>query len=180
MKNLALVEWVSTSFVNNRKEPGDYTNPLVYFLFFIGGIIFMFESNMTYHVFKDYNIIFDEKGATCGTVRKVQWVKEGKEPDESKAKIEIRKMYVNSNGERTGKGFSFATDEGPGELAVGLIKAGFGETKEILRVVRKRKDFLEAAKTIDQDQEESDGSGEIFDMRELLLGLDSEEDDYAE
>jgi hypothetical protein len=109
-----------------------------------------------------------------------EWVKEGKEPDESKAKIEIRKMYVNAESERTGKGFSFATEEGPGELAVGLIKAGFGETKEILRAVRKRKDFLEAAKTIDQDQDESDGSGEIFDMRELLLGLDSEEEEYAE
>lgn len=135
----------------------------------------MFEANMKYHIFKDYNIPFDEKGATCGTVRKVQWVKDGNEPDESKAKIEIRKMYINSDGERPGKGFSFSTEEGPGELVVGLIDAGFGNTKEILRSVRKREDFLESAKTINQEQDEN-SSGEIFDMRDLLLALESSED----
>ena len=135
----------------------------------------MFEANMKYHIFKDYNIPFDEKGATCGTVRKVQWVKDGNEPDESKAKIEVRKMYINSDGERPGKGFSFSTEEGPGELVVGLIDAGFGNTKEILRSVRKREDFLESAKTINQEQDEN-SSGEIFDMRDLLLALESSED----
>lgn len=137
----------------------------------------MFDSNMRYHIFKDYNIPFDEKGATCGTVRKVQWVKEGNEPDESKAKIEIRKMYVNAESERTGKGYTFSTEEGPGELVVGLIDAGFGKTKDILRSVRKREDFLEAAKTINDDQDENDESGEIFDMRDLLLGLDTGDED---
>lgn len=132
----------------------------------------MFDSNMRYHIFKDYNIPFDEKGATCGTVRKVQWVKDGNEPDESKAKIEIRKMYVNAESERTGKGYTFSTEEGPGELVVGLIDAGFGKTKDILKSVRKREDFLESAKTINDEQDENDDSGEIFDMRDLLLGLD--------
>ena len=140
----------------------------------------MFDSNMRYHIFKDYNIPFDEKGATCGTVRKVQWVKEGNEPDESKAKIEIRKMYVNADGERAGKGFSFSTEEGPGELVVGLIDAGFGKTKDILKSVRKRKDFLESAKTINDEQDENDDSGEIFDMRDLLLGLGVGDNDDGE
>lgn len=140
----------------------------------------MFDSNMRYHIFKDYNIPFDEKGATCGTVRKVQWVKEGNEPDESKAKIEIRKMYVNADGERAGKGFSFATEEGPGELVVGLIDAGFGKTKDILRSVRKREDFLESAKTINDEQDENNDSGEIFDMRDLLLGLDTGDNEDGE
>ena len=140
----------------------------------------MFDSNMIYHIFKDYNIPFDEKGATCGTVRKVQWVKEGNEPDESKAKIEIRKMYVNAESERTGKGYTFSTEEGPGELVVGLIDAGFGKTKDILKSVRKRKDFLDAAKTINDDQDENDDSGEIFDMRDLLLGLDVGDNDDGE
>lgn len=133
----------------------------------------MFDTNMTYHVFEDYNIPFDEKGSTCGTVRKVQWVKDGNEPDESKAKVEIRKMYINSAGEKTGKGYTFSTPEGPGELAVGLIKNGFGETKEILRAVRTRDDFLDAAKTINEDNDDN-GSGEAFDMRDLLLGLDED------
>ena len=89
-------------------------------------------------------------------------------------------MYVNADGERAGKGFSFSTEEGPGELVVGLIDAGFGKTKDILKSVRKRKDFLEAAKTINDDQDENDDSGEIFDMRDLLLGLDVGDNDDGE
>lgn len=133
-------------------------------------------TEMTCHVFKDYGITFDEKGSTWGTVRKVQWLKEGKEPDESKAKIEIRKFTQTAEGERMMKGYTFSTPEGPGELAVGLINAGFGETKEILRSVRKRDDFLESAKTINEDNDSSD-DGEMFDMRDLLLGIDKEDEE---
>ena len=133
----------------------------------------MFEkSSLQYHVFKDYNIQFDEKGSTCGTVRKVQWVREGKEPDEEKAKIEIRHVTVNDSGETPLKGYAFSTPEGPGELIVGMIEAGFGDTKEILRATRKREDFLEAAKNINED--DSFTEGETFDMRDLLLGLDND------
>lgn len=139
-----------------------------------------FDNSMQYHIFKDFNIPFDEKGTTCGTVRLVQWVKAGSEPDESKAKIEIRKVYTSSAEEKVGKGYTFSTPEGPGELICGLIDAGFGDTKEILRTVRNRADFMEAATTINDETEES-GDGEIFDMRDLLLGIeDSEEDDEDE
>lgn len=139
----------------------------------------MFDSNsLTYHVFKDYNIPFDEKGSTVGTVRLIQWVKGDSEPDESKAKLEIRKMYVNAESEKTGKGYTFSTPEGPGELIVGMIKAGFGDTKEILRAARTREDFLEAAQNINEEADESN-DGEMFDMRDLLLGQD-EDSDYGE
>jgi hypothetical protein len=135
----------------------------------------MFDKNssLQYHVFKDYNIQFDEKGTTCGTVRKVQWVREGKEPDEEKAKIEIRHVTVNDSGETPLKGYAFSTPEGPGELIVGMIDAGFGDTKEILRAVRKREDFLDAANTINEDDDF--GDGETFDMRDLLLGIGEED-----
>ena len=136
----------------------------------------MFDNSMQYHIFKDYNIPFDEKGTTCGTVRKVQWVKDGSEPDESKAKIEIRKVYTSGAEEKTGKGYTFSTPEGPGELAVGLIKVGFGDTKEILRAVRTRDDFLDAAKTINEDNDGSD-DGEMFDMRDLFLNIESKDED---
>ena len=135
-----------------------------------------FDDSMKCHIFKDYGITFDEKGSTWGTVRKVQWIKGNKEPDESKAKIEIRKFAQTAEGERMMKGYTFSTPEGPGELVVGLIDAGFGETKSILRSVRKRDDFLEAAKTINEDKDEND-NGETFDMRDLLLGYSKEEDE---
>lgn len=136
----------------------------------------MFDNQFQYHVFKDYDIPFDEKGTTCGTVRKVQWIKGSGEPDESKAKIEIRKVYTSGAEEKTGKGYTFSTPEGPGELAVGLIKAGFGDTKEILRAVRSREDFLEAANNINNDEDDNT-SGDIFDMRDLLLAEDEEDED---
>lgn len=132
-------------------------------------------SSLKYHVFEDYNIPFDEKGTTCGTVRKVQWVKEGNEPDESKAKIELRKVYTSGSEEKTGKGYTFSTEEGPGELVCGLINVGFGDTKEILKAIRIRDDFADAVKTINDD-EDLGSDGEFFDMRDLLL---MEEDDES-
>ena len=135
----------------------------------------MFDSNLRYHVFKDFDIPFDEKGTTCGSVRLVQWVKGDSDPDESKAKIELRKIYTSGAEEKTGKGYTFSTPEGPGELAVGLIKAGFGDTKDILKAVRTREDFLEAAKTINDDPD-SNSDGEMFDMRDLLLADDDGSD----
>lgn len=139
----------------------------------------MFDGGLNCHVFKDYEIPFDEKGATCGVVRKVQWVKAGQNPDESKAKIELRKTYIQGGEERTGKGYTFSTEEGPGELVCGLISAGFGDTKEILRSIRTRNDFLEAATTINEDSDEGSEDGEMFDMRTLFLDVEdsSDEDD---
>lgn len=136
----------------------------------------MFSDDMRYHIFKDYEIPFDEKGTTCGSVRLVQWVKGDAEPNIDKAKIEIRKVYTSGAEEKFGKGYTFSTPEGPGELVVGLIGAGFGETKEILRKVRQRDDFMEAATTINNGEDDN-SSGEMFDMRDLLLGLDNDEED---
>lgn len=133
------------------------------------------EKDLKYEVFKDYNIPFDEKGSSVGVVRLVQWHSSDKEADESKAKLEIRKISVNSDGETLRKGYTFSTPEGPHELVKGLIDVGFGDTKEILRSVRKRDDFLEAAKTINDENNESI-EGETFDMRDLLLGMEENDE----
>lgn len=139
----------------------------------------MFDNSMQYHIFEDYEISFDEKGATYGTVRKVQWVKAGEEPDESKAKIEIRKNYMQGEQEKFGKGYTFSTPEGPSELVIGMIDAGFGDTKKILKSVIKRDDFLESATKINEDEDDMNSNGEfMFDMRTLLL--DESADDEEE
>ena len=132
-------------------------------------------SQMFYKVFKDYEIPFDEKGTTCGTVRLVQWCKTGEEPDKEKAKIEIRKVYTSGAEEKCAKGYTFSTPEGPGELAVGLIKAGFGDTKEILKAAKDRDDFKEAVMNLNKDDDDN-SDGEMFDMRDLLLSATSAED----
>jgi hypothetical protein len=132
------------------------------------------NANLTYHVFKDYNVVFDEKGSKFGTIRKVQWVREGKEPEEDKAKIEIRHMVNTAEGEQFGKGYAFDTEEGPHELTEALVECGFGSTKEILRKLTHREDFKDSVENFNKEEEISDG--EMFDMRDLMLFSEEEED----
>ena len=130
------------------------------------------------HVFKDYNAVFDEKGASCGVIRKVQWLKDDAEPDESKAKIEIRKIYTSADGEKNGKAYTFGTEEGPHELVTSMIDCGFGHTSDIIEHVKDRDDFVESVKSIsNSDANVTDEDGEVFDMRDLLLNELGEADE---
>ena len=134
----------------------------------------MFDNQFQYHVFKDYDIPFDEKGTTCGTVRKVQWIKGSGEPDESKAKIEIRKVYTSGAEEKTGKGYTFSTPEGPGELACTLLKLGHANTKDVIMSIKDRDDFRKSLNSVlgkdDEAYDESAGTLEddFYDPREVL------------
>lgn len=135
------------------------------------------KDNMRCHVFQDYNVIFDEKNSSCGTLRKVQWLVGDAEPDETKAKLELRKMYNGPDGEKNGKGYTFSTEEGPGELVLGLIDAGFAETGDIIMHIKQRDDFVDAVQAIKfEDVNVEDEDGEVFDMRDLLLADEDEEE----
>ena len=115
----------------------------------------------------------DEKGSIFIALRKVQWVKNGEDPDETKAKLDLRKYRVDENGDEiAGKGISFLTDDGPNELTKVLIHEGYGNTKEILKELKNRDDFVDSVEHIN---EEDTGSGEYFDMRQLLEDIDTEE-----
>lgn len=141
-----------------------------------------FDSNTNIRpvMFDGLDAIFDEKGSMFLSMRKVQWVKEGNEPDPSKAKLELRKWIVGPDGvEKANKGMTFLTEEGPHELAKTLVHHGYGKTKEILLELKGRKDFQESVNTL-FDKDEDTGSGEYFDMRSALLAEDDgeeEEDD---
>lgn len=124
--------------------------------------------------FDSLDVTFDEKGSTFLAMRKIQWLKDGDEPDEEHAKIELRKWRVLPDGtERADKGFSFLTPDGPGELAKALIHEGFGDTKDILRELRTRDDFKDSVEHI--NDEEPVGDGEYFDMRSLMEDLREDE-----
>lgn len=140
----------------------------------------MYDNNIRCHVFKDYNIPFDEKGTTCGTVRLVQWIKGDAEPDEDKAKLELRKIYTSGAEEKVGKGYTFSTKEGPSELVEGLLGIGYGDTKKCIKTLSKRDDFKESVENINIDEDDSNDDGEMFDMRSLLLSIDSDEDEEDE
>ena len=134
------------------------------------------KNSFHYKVFKDFGIQFDEKNNTYGTIRIAQWYKDGAEPDESKAKLEIRKFREDPDGEKAQKGYAFSTPEGPHELTEAMVEIGYGDTKKIIKSVSKREDFKDSVENIDADDDDT-GNGEMFDMRSLLLGIDKDEDD---
>lgn len=119
--------------------------------------------------------IFDEKGSSFLAMRLTQWCEQGEEPDKEKAKLELRKFRMTSDGERVDKGFSFLTEDGPNELAHLLVCNGYGDTKELLLELRKRDNIEEALKGLVDDTVESvknlfdNNDGEYFDMRSVLL-----------
>lgn len=138
-----------------------------------------FDSNTNIRpvMFDGLDAIFDEKGSMFLSMRKVQWVKEGNEPDPSKAKLELRKWIVGPDGvEKANKGMTFLTEEGPHELAKTLVHHGYGKTKEILLELKGREDFQESVNTL-FDKDEDTGSGEYFDMRSALLAEDDSEEE---
>lgn len=137
-----------------------------------------FTGGVSPYVHGDLDAVFDERGSTFLTMRRVQWVKEGQEPDPSKAKLELRKWMVNSEGEVPNKGFAFLTEEGPHNLVHTLIENGYGDTKTILNKISTREDFREAVLHMNDDPDAgSNVNGEYFDMRDLLLS--SDKDDVA-
>ena len=132
------------------------------------------DFNMHPVKFGELDAIVDEKGSQFIALRRIQWVKEGEEPDETKAKYELRKWMVDAEGkEKANKGVSFLTEEGPHELAKVLVHEGFGHTKDILKELRVRDDFKESVSHI--NEEEDVGEGEYFDMRQLLENVDEED-----
>ena len=136
----------------------------------------MAEFTAEQHIF-GLDVTFDEAGSRFLAMRKVQWVDKakGEEPDESKAKLELRKYIIDKDGnEKANKGFSFLTEEGPHELARVLVHEGYGKTKEILNELRVRSDFVDAAKTLNDNEDSTEG--EYFDIRSLITDNDNEAD----
>lgn len=143
---------------------------------------FSAEFNKELVTFGDMDIVFDEKGSRFLTMRKVQWVTKGDEPDESKAKYEIRKYTIGKDGEEIcGKGVSFLTEEGPHNLVREFVANGFGNTKEVLSELIKRDDFKDAVEHLHDDKNDSvGGEEEYFDMRSILLDVTEESEDFEE
>ena len=140
----------------------------------MGSSNFSAENVMKAVKFGDLDAIFDEKGSQFLALRKIQWVKEGNEPDESKAKLEIRKYRVTDEGEVPLKGVAFLTEDGPHELTHTLIREGFGKTKDIIKTISDRDDFEETLKHIN-DEEEVLTDGELFDMRSVMGDISSDD-----
>ena len=89
-----------------------------------------------YSIVENIDYTFEEKGNQFGAVRKVQW------GDSDKSYLEVRKWRNSPDGsEQAAKGYTFMTEEGPSELAKVLLNLGYGNTREVIDIVKEREDF---------------------------------------
>lgn len=118
-----------------------------------------------YEIEEGFDHVFDEKGNTFLALRKIQWGGKGD------FKLDLRKWYINSNGEETvGKGISFLTEEGPHELTKVLVDNGFGHTGEILQGLYNREDFEQCLDNLRNGVEVTKNNSEdYYDPKEFLL-----------
>lgn len=126
-----------------------------------------------YTIIDDVNTIFEEKGNQFGAIRKIRW------GDSDKEYLEVRKWRnTPDGGEQATKGYTFMTEEGPGELAKGLLELGYGNTREILTTLSERENFRKSLNSVlgkgDELFDESEGTLEddYFDPKSFITGDD--------
>lgn len=107
-----------------------------------------FDTEINLEIDDSINAIIDEApgGNSFIGLRKLRW------SDKSPFRLDIRKWYINSEGEEiAGKGVAFITEDGPDNLVKELLKAGYGNTIQTLESLKDRGDFLESVKIIIDD-----------------------------
>ena len=122
-----------------------------------------------YSIVENIDYTFEEKGNQFGAVRKVQW------GDSDKSYLEVRKWRNSPDGsEQAAKGYTFITEEGPSELAKVLLTLGYGNTREVIDIVKEREDFRKSLNSSlgpnDEMYDESTGTLEddYYDPKSLL------------
>lgn len=122
-----------------------------------------------YSIVENIDYTFEEKGNQFGAVRKVQW------GDSDKSYLEVRKWRNSPDGsEQAAKGYTFMTEEGPSELAKVLLTLGYGNTREVIDIVKEREDFRKSLNSSlgpnDEMYDESTGTLEddYYDPKSLL------------
>ena len=123
-----------------------------------------------YKIHDGIDFIFEEHQNMFSAIRKITW------GTNTNPHLEIRKWMNNPDGsERANKGFTFMTEEGPGELVLALLHLGHGETKQILNVLKDRENFRRSLNSVlgDKDPDFDPKSGTIeddfFDPKDLLM-----------
>lgn len=93
-------------------------------------------ADVKYSLLDNMDYILQEGNNTFTAMRKVAW------GDKGQGKIDIRKWYVNANGDEiAGKGVTLS-DDGCNELVPALLKENYGDTKEIINSIKNREDFM--------------------------------------
>lgn len=127
------------------------------------------NNSFKYSIVENIDYTFEEKGNQFGAVRKVQW------GDSDKSYLDIRKWRNAPDGtEQAAKGYTFMTEEGPSELTKVLLNLGFGNTREVIGIIKNREDFRKSLNSElgsnDEMYDESVGTLEddFYDPKSLL------------
>lgn len=107
-------------------------------------------------------------------LKRGMWHATDREPDESRAKLEIRKWTVDADGKDiAGKGVTFFDEKENGDsLAELLVDRGFGHTRDLLESIKKRKDVKESVESIKNgvsEDEEEDSEDDFYENMNTLL-----------
>lgn len=115
----------------------------------------------------DIDEVVDSYKNTAVMLRKVSW-KGGPE------RLELRKWFLDINKEIAGKGVSFLTEDGPGNLINTMLKHGYGDTYQVLDSIKDRDDFDSALASIGKKkptEENIKSIDDYFDAKTLSDNL---------
>lgn len=119
------------------------------------------NSDFTYSIC-GLNKIVEERGNQFIRFARIAWGT----GDNKKEKYDIRKYVTGKDGnEQMLKGLSFLTDNGPHELTHILLRENFGNTTEILNIIKDRKDFPEAVQAVYGDKVKNEN---FVDLRDII------------
>lgn len=110
--------------------------------------------------------VFDERGNTVLTLRDESW-------NDKDFKLSLRKCHTDKEGNLTpNKGFSFLTEEGPNLLTEELVRRGYGNTKELVNLLKERDDISKE----DLDGLDTDGDEEYYNPEDIFgVGVSSDD-----
>ena len=122
-------------------------------------------SNFKYKIDESLNDIFHEQGNTYFALRKISW------GDSDNYKVDIRKYYSSADGEETmSKGVSLS-DEAANSLTESLVKNGYGNTKEMLKMLVQRENYDIKDITEEKINEIIESKDEEYYSAEDLFGI---------
>lgn len=124
------------------------------------------DKKIEYSIVDEFDHTIDESGNQFIALRKIRW------GDRDKVSLDIRKYWMQAEGEVLGKGVSFLTEEGPHELVNVMTREGYGNTKEILKSLKDRDDFQKSLNVVlgreSEFYDEEVGEEEIYDPSCLI------------
>lgn len=124
-----------------------------------------FENPIKFTIKDNVDYLLDEKNNTFIALRKIAW------GDTEEGKMDIRRWYNNDEGEDTpGKGVTLSNDACD-ELTLALLKENYGETEDVLTILKERKNFKSALNKLDDIKEE------LYDDGLEVIDLDSEDEE---